>query len=92
MAVQCPLTPRCPSTALENSKKWAFPFDIDGGSKIRPLTSGSLRKLSRKSCVQPRALPLPGATEKATDTVVLRVGVGLSFGVRLGGMGAGWVA
>lgn len=69
---------------VHNFIKQAFPCDIDGGSKIRPLISGSLGELSRKACVPPGALPLLGAAEKATDAVVLRVGAGLSSGVSLG--------
>lgn len=57
--------------------------DIDGENKTGPLSGEGLGELSRKACLQPRGLPLPRACEKATNAVVLRVGEGSSFGVRL---------
>lgn len=53
-----------------NFRKRALLLDTYRGSTIRPLVSKSLREHIRKACVQPRCLPLQGATEKATDAVV----------------------
>lgn len=57
---------------------------MDEGSKIRPLIGEILREPNRKGCLQPRGLPLLRASQKATDAVVLRMGEGLSFKLRLG--------
>lgn len=61
-----------------------LPLGIDGGSKIRLLIGEILREPNRKACLQPRGLPLLRATEKARDVLVLRMGEGLSFELRLG--------